>query len=245
MTITKTVLIAALATAAYAVPAQAVTEFVTNGSFSTSTFSASSEFGASFGNQGVTGWNSASTTAFNLYFVGGTQTTVNAVSRFPSDPQRFYSTFNTLSPDGGNFIALDGDSNARGAVTQTITGLTTGGVYNLRFYWAASQLVDRVGATTEQLQVSLGGSTQSTGILSIPSGGFSGWQTVNMQFVAGGASQVLSFLSLGTPNGLPPMAALDGVSLTAVPEPATWALLITGFGMVGFAARRRRITVAA
>ena len=26
----------------------------------------------------------------------------------------------------------------------------------------------------------------------------------------------------------------------AVPEPASWAMLITGFGMVGFAARRRR-----
>ena len=27
----------------------------------------------------------------------------------------------------------------------------------------------------------------------------------------------------------------------AVPEPATWAMLITGFGLVGFAARRRRL----
>ena len=31
----------------------------------------------------------------------------------------------------------------------------------------------------------------------------------------------------------------------AVPEPATWGLMIAGFGMVGFAARRRRATVAA
>ena len=29
---------------------------------------------------------------------------------------------------------------------------------------------------------------------------------------------------------------------TPVPEPATWALMLSGFGMVGFAARRRRIT---
>ena len=35
-------------------------------------------------------------------------------------------------------------------------------------------------------------------------------------------------------------------SLTgAVPEPASWALLITGFGLVGMAARRRRKVVAA
>ncbi len=30
----------------------------------------------------------------------------------------------------------------------------------------------------------------------------------------------------------------------AVPEPATWAMLIAGFGMVGFAMRRRRASVA-
>ncbi len=32
---------------------------------------------------------------------------------------------------------------------------------------------------------------------------------------------------------------------TVVPEPATWAMMITGFGLVGFAARRRRTAVAA
>lgn len=31
----------------------------------------------------------------------------------------------------------------------------------------------------------------------------------------------------------------------AVPEPATWALMISGFGLVGFAARRRRAAIAA
>lgn len=31
----------------------------------------------------------------------------------------------------------------------------------------------------------------------------------------------------------------------AIPEPATWAMLITGFGLVGFAARRRRTALAA
>lgn len=30
----------------------------------------------------------------------------------------------------------------------------------------------------------------------------------------------------------------------AVPEPATWAMMIAGFGMVGFAARRRRLIAA-
>ncbi|TRW18128.1 Npun_F0296 family exosortase-dependent surface protein [Glacieibacterium frigidum] len=38
---------------------------------------------------------------------------------------------------------------------------------------------------------------------------------------------------------------IDNVGVTAVPEPATWALLLVGFGMVGVAARRRSTSVAA
>lgn len=34
---------------------------------------------------------------------------------------------------------------------------------------------------------------------------------------------------------------VSGTFAGAVPEPATWGLMIAGFGMVGFAARRRRI----
>ena len=37
----------------------------------------------------------------------------------------------------------------------------------------------------------------------------------------------------------------DGnVSFTAVPEPATWAMLLAGFGVVGFAMRRRNVSQA-
>ncbi|WP_310497684.1 PEPxxWA-CTERM sorting domain-containing protein [Sandarakinorhabdus sp.] len=36
-----------------------------------------------------------------------------------------------------------------------------------------------------------------------------------------------------------------GYLLTAVPEPASWAMLICGFGLVGAAARRRRLAVSA
>lgn len=53
-------------------------------------------------------------------------------------------------------------------------------------------------------------------------------------------------LYFGTTSGDNVGPILDNVLVTgSVPEPATWGLMIVGFGMVGFAARRRRTAVAA
>jgi hypothetical protein len=40
------------------------------------------------------------------------------------------------------------------------------------------------------------------------------------------------------------LKAFYGVSLAAVPEPSTWALMLAGFGMVGYAMRRRKLAFA-
>jgi opacity protein-like surface antigen len=46
------------------------------------------------------------------------------------------------------------------------------------------------------------------------------------------------------PSGGPEDLVPVNGSITAVPEPATWAMLLLGVGMIGFAARRRREGVA-
>lgn len=38
--------------------------------------------------------------------------------------------------------------------------------------------------------------------------------------------------------------SFEGVWITAVPEPASWAMLIAGFGLVGGTLRRRRMLEA-
>ena len=69
-----------------------------------------------------------------------------------------------------------------------------------------------------------------------------GWIGNQYNFTATSTSSTLKFTSLTqTPSG----PALDNVSISAVPEASTWALLIAGFGMVGVSARRRRGSVAA
>jgi hypothetical protein len=46
----------------------------------------------------------------------------------------------------------------------------------------------------------------------------------------------------GDDDNVNPFYLRQSETLAGVPEPATWAMLISGFGMVGFAMRRRRTT---
>ena len=152
----------------------------------------------------------------------------------------------TNSPDGGNFIAMDGDTTINTSLTQTVSGLQAGGVYKLTFYWAAAeQEVQTVtpANTTEQFNVTFGTSTASTSVISNVAQGFSGWRQATMYFEAGSTSQALTFLAAGTPNGVPPFALLDGVSLVLAPEPTSWAVMLVGLGSLGFLAWRRRSAI--
>ena len=242
----KTFAFAALTAAALiAAPASASVNLVTNGGFETVAGSQSaSNFTLGFSPNATLGsWSSASS-GYNLLFHSPIANSSSALSPYPGGQEFLQAS--TASPTGGNFVVLDGDVNVRGALSQTINGLTVGMGYLLTFDWGAGQLASRTGATTEQLQVSFGGQTYLTPILNNASAGFSGWNSAAFNFTATSTSQVLSFLSLGTPSGLPPVALLDSVSVQAVPEPATWAMMLLGFGMVGAATRyrRRKTTVA-
>jgi hypothetical protein len=45
-----------------------------------------------------------------------------------------------------------------------------------------------------------------------------------------------------TPTGT--SVNIDNITLRAVPEPATWAMMIMGFGLVGYGMRRRKVAFA-
>jgi hypothetical protein len=147
------------------------------------------------------------------------------------------------SPYGGNFIGADGAYEV-GAITQTISGLTSGDFYTVGFYWAGAQQTGYTGATTEQWQVSLGSSTQSTAVLNNVSQGFTGWQYQTFTYQATSSSEVLSFLAVGTPNGQPPFALLSDVTLLVqTPEPATVVVVLSGL-LVLAGVRRRRLPLS-
>jgi hypothetical protein len=68
------------------------------------------------------------------------------------------------------------------------------------------------------------------------------WTSYSSALTLGAGTYQLRFAE--TDNQLFFNQGVDNVSVAAVPESATWAMLITGFGLVGAAARRRRAVAA-
>lgn len=151
------------------------------------------------------------------------------------------------SPVGGAFVALDGDTAFNGPLSQTVTGLVPGAQYLLSFFWAAGMFDNRVQQTydaglsiTNSLGITFGTETANTGnVVTVPAE-FTPWALFSRVFTASSATQTLSFLSVGAPNGLPPVALLDGVSLTAVPVPASALLFGIALAGLGAAVNGRR-----
>jgi len=161
-----------------------------------------------------------------------------------------------VSPTGGNFVGMDGAYQVS-ALSQSVSGLVVGGQYALSFYMAGAQQQGFTGTincagdgnpnlnncTTDQWDVSLGSQTLDSTNVTTPGHGFSGWMEQTLIFTATATTQTLSFLAQGQLNGSqPPFALLDGVSLTAVPEPTTLVLMLSalgGFGAIGLRRRKR------
>jgi choice-of-anchor C domain-containing protein len=134
---------------------------------------------------------------------------------------------------GGGSVDLDGD--APGGIRQSL-GVLNAGSYDLKFYMSGNP----DGAPSlKTLDVGVGGVSETLH----PGRGQS---RSNMDYVLetigftsdGVHPTILSFTSgdVNTPFG----PVIGGVSVAAIPEPATWAMLILGVGLIGIAARRRR-----
>ena len=204
-------------------------------------------------NTSVTGWSSPDVSYVN-------QTGYNFLLALPAaetgvigynggiavyGPLNGFNNGLTASPDGGNFIGADGDTRYHGRIEQNVSGLVVGQSYKLTFDWALAQQYGAGGMPFARWDVTFGSASQMTNSVTLPvAGGFVPWRTADMTFTATGTSQVLSFLAdEGGPYGGPPFVLLDGVKLTAVPEPTSLSMVAMGLlGLVTVLLRRRAMS---
>lgn len=211
----KASLIAAFAIAAALAAAPAGAAAIVNGSFETASF-----------NPGVFTTLSAGSTAITGWTVGG-----DSIDYIGSYWQ---------PAEGARSIDLSG--NNKGSISQLLSGLNVGGRYQVHFSLAGNP----DGGAATKVAVASDGGAQS-GTFFFPQAGNTkanmGWTEQVFSFTAMASTANLTFAAtLNDPYG----PALDNVSIAggAVPEPASWALMIAGFGGVGSLMRRRRALTA-
>ena len=144
------------------------------------------------------------------------------------------SAFNFPDTAFGQQVAfIQNASGVAGTVVLSLSGLTFGTTYDASFYTAA-----RGGYGFDPLQVAYDGATIGT----VATGSSSAFAKTSLSFVATGSTGALSFTGTGPTSG-DIDTALDQVtinSVSAAPEPSTWALLIAGLAIAGGALRTTR-----
>ena len=133
--------------------------------------------------------------------------------------------------EGSRSIDLSGAAN--GSLSQTFDTLV-GQTYDVKFYVAGNPDGGPVIKTFDAgVTVSVPESFDNSGFTKSSMG----WTLYSFDFTATSISSTLTFASTtNTPYG----AALDNVSVAAVPEVSTWAMMLLGFAGVGLLVYRRK-----
>ena len=145
------------------------------------------------------------------------------------------------NPAGSKSIDLDGYN--PGSISQTLQNLVATKTYTVKFLLAGNP---DGGAKVKDLNVSVGASGPT--LFTFDTTGHTdsnlGWKSETLKFTATSSSELLTFAS-GDGAGSAWGPAIADISVE-VPEPATWAMMLMGFGGLGAAMRmnRRRQGVA-
>jgi hypothetical protein len=132
---------------------------------------------------------------------------------------------------GNNFVELDSYSNS--GMAQTLA-TTAGTHYTLSFEYSARP---GVSAASNPIEVLWNGSSVATVTADGSLLSNNAWSLYSYS-LTGTGHDVLTFRAVGINDSVG--GSLDAVSVTAVPEPATWALMGAGFTLIGLSIGRRR-----
>ena len=153
------------------------------------------------------------------------------------------NAYNLTASDGVNFLDLAGYSNAGfpKGVSQVLTGLSAGQTYAL-----SMDLGIRNGACVSggnncrgpiQVSASVAGTSQTFTHSSVTDGNV--WNRFSSNFVANNSSALLTIQGVSLPAGNQ-YIGLDNVSISPIPEPTTWGLMLAGLVALGVMGCSRR-----
>ena len=137
-----------------------------------------------------------------------------------------YQTYGPAPKNGGSYgLDLVGYGST-GAIGQSISTIA-GQKYNVSFDYSSNPGISDPTAIVTFNGTTLGSVTGGTG-----------WQAFNGVFTGTGSPDTFALSeTFGGNNG---GVFLDNISISAVPEPSTWAMLLLGFGAIGWAMRSNR-----
>lgn len=189
--------------------------------------------------------------ALGLASAAGAATTITAYPAPDVGPlpgQTLYDDFSTAAHLSGTYSltsgSIPGEAAAPGGDTTQYLSVSVGqaavldlgkGVKDLSFFWGSIDNYNQVSFFNGLTLVSTFGGGAVPGA---PADGNQNAATNNkrVNFDFGGAVVTTVLFTSSRPA-----FEIDDVALGAiVPEPATWAMLVSGFGLVGVASRRRR-----
>lgn len=142
-----------------------------------------------------------------------------------------------LSVDDGNFF--DGGA-IRVTFNDDIAGLLTGLSFDLLAFNQQTLVVfDKDGNELTSYQVPVTGGPVNPPFFTEADYAQSAYSPFSITSTNGIGG--FSFLPFGAAGNF----SIDNIVVSAVPEPTTWAMMIGGFGMIGGAMRRRRLSIGA
>lgn len=226
-------------------PASAATNLLTNGSFENYSGGATSNgttYGTSSSPLTITGWTVTKSAGASNTGDGVSIQSIPGTTRF-GNPATADNATSISSDAAGTHAAYFYDDTATETLSQSVS-LTAGQTYSIGFDYTQVQ-TGNSGPFTLTAMFGNQQISSATSASALPAGQ---WFNVAQTFVASTTGTYDFNFTYNSGAAAAADAMVDRVYVQAVPgavpEPASWAMMIGGFGMVGGAMRRRRANIA-